>query len=73
MNTIVIGENSAKLLDQFSSELETNFANIPWKAMRGMRHRMTHGYELTDHGLVWDTVKDFLPDLIDRLRARRPG
>ena len=38
MNTIVIGENSAKLLDQFSSELETNFANIPWKAMRGMRH-----------------------------------
>ncbi|MFT3848209.1 MAG: DUF86 domain-containing protein [Propionivibrio sp.] len=70
MNIIVIGENAAKLLEQFGSDLETKFADIPWKAMRGMRHRMAHGYELTDYELVWDTIKNYLPDLIAKLEAR---
>ena len=70
MNIIVIGENAAKLLEQFGSDLETKFADIPWKAMRGMRHRMAHGYELTDYELVWDTIKNYMPDLIAKLKAR---
>ena len=70
MNIIVIGENAAKLLEHFGSDLETKFADIPWEAMRGMRHRMAHGYELTDYELVWDTIKNYMPDLIAKLKAR---
>ena len=70
MNIIVIGENSTKLLELFSGELSANYADIPWKAMRGTRNRMAHGYEDTDFELVWDTVKTYIPDLIAKLRAK---
>ena len=70
MNIIVIGENSAKLLELHCAELAAGYADIPWKAMRGMRHRMAHGYEETDFEMVWDTVKTYLPELIASLRKK---
>lgn len=70
MNIIVIGENSAKLLERFGEELDAAYAEIPWKAMRGMRHRMAHGYEETDFEMVWDTVKTYLPELVSKLKAK---
>lgn len=70
MNMIVIGENSAKLLEHFGEELANSYADIPWKAMRGMRHRMAHGYEETDFEMVWDTVKTYVPELVGKLREK---
>lgn len=70
MNIVVIGENSAKLLELHGEELTVGYADIPWKAMRGMRHRMAHGYEETDFDMVWDTVKTYIPELIDSLRKK---
>lgn len=38
--------------------------------MRGMRHRMAHGYEETDFEMVWDTLQTYIPELIARLRDK---
>lgn len=70
MNILVIGETAARLLAQFSQELEASYGDIAWKAMRGMRNRMVHGYEGTDFELVWDTASTYIPDLIAKLRNK---
>lgn len=70
MNLLVIGENATKLLANFSDELKLAYGDIEWKAMRGMRNRMAHGYEETDFELVWLTVRTYIPDLIIKLRAK---
>jgi uncharacterized protein with HEPN domain len=32
-----------------------------------MRNRITHGYEVVDPDLVWDTVREDFPPLIEAL------
>lgn len=70
MNIIVIGENSAKLLERFGDELTVAYPDIAWKAMRGMRSRMAHGYEDTDFEMVWDTAKTYIPHLVAALKEK---
>jgi uncharacterized protein with HEPN domain len=42
---------------------------IPWQDIIGTRHRLIHGYDRVDLRIVWDTVQDDLPPLIDTLRS----
>ena len=31
------------------------------------RHRITHGYDVVDYDILWDTVQDDLPPLVSAL------
>lgn len=42
-----------------------------WRAMRGMRNRIAHGYMLVDGGLVRDTLELDLPRVLAAIRAER--
>jgi len=44
---------------------------IPWHKISGIRNRITHEYFGIDEKIIWDTVKEALPELkkhISRLR-----
>lgn len=43
LNRRVIGELSAKLIESETAFI-AGHAEIPWASMRGMRHRIAHGY-----------------------------
>jgi uncharacterized protein with HEPN domain len=59
----VIGEASRGLSDEF----RTQFPELPWKKMVGMRDRLIHGYYDVDLDIVWETVTEDLPGLINKL------
>ena len=40
---------------------------VPWRNIRGMRNRIAHGYFETDFSIVWDTVQQALPELLEAL------
>ena len=40
---------------------------IPWHKIVGMRNRLIHGYDVTDTDILWDTITDDLPPLIEKL------
>ncbi|NKD86668.1 DUF86 domain-containing protein [Haematospirillum jordaniae] len=44
---------------------------VPWRSMRGMRNRIAHGYFEINLCVVWDTVQECLPELIEQLRLLR--
>ena len=61
---IQVAENSDKLTDTFKSQ----HADIPWRAMKGMRNRIVHEYGNVDLSVVYDTVKYDIPALITELK-----
>ncbi len=68
MSIIVLGEAASKVMDLHAEFANAN-AQIPWRAMRGMRNRIAHGYFDINLDLVWDTVQTALPSLLNELKA----
>jgi uncharacterized protein with HEPN domain len=62
LNLIVIGEAAVQIETEFPDFAVAN-PSVPWKKLRGMRNRMTHGYFDTNLDIVWETVKNALPEL----------
>ena len=64
MKLLVIGELASKVLEEDAPFAKAN-PNVPWLKMKGMRNRMAHGYFELDHEVVWDTVRNAVPELIE--------
>ena len=62
--TMVIGEASYKLSQQFTSK----FNDIPWADITGMRHHIVHGYYRVDNQVVWNILTKDIPDLRTRIQ-----
>lgn len=60
---IQVSENSDKLTDNFKE----GHADIPWRAMKGMRNRIVHEYGNVDLAIVYDTIKNDIPKLLCQL------
>lgn len=58
-NIEIIGEATKKI----SSELKTQYKEIPWKEMSGMRDKLIHDYFGVDVDVVWKTVQEDIPYL----------
>ena len=66
LNLFVIGEAATKLLSEYP-EFAHQHSAIEWKAMKGMRNRIAHGYFDVDLEIVWETVGASLPKLLSQL------
>jgi uncharacterized protein with HEPN domain len=55
----IVGEATKRL----PMTLRDQYPNIPWKQMAGMRDRIIHGYDTVDLEIVWDVVKQDIPQI----------
>ena len=62
----IIGEASRRLSEQGRASLP----ELPWHSMVSMRNLMIHEYDGVDYTLVWETVKNDLPQLVKLLEKR---
>ena len=70
MNFIIIGEAATKVMDGYAEFIQAH-AEVPWRSMRNMRNRMAHGYFDVNLEVVWETVQEWLPELLKQLPAVR--
>lgn len=56
---IAIGEESKKI----DTKLKEEFPDIDWKAIAGIRDKLSHDYRGIDPNIVWNVVQDKLDDL----------
>ena len=61
---IQVSENSGKLTD----DLKAQHASVPWHAMKGLRNRIVHEYGSVVLSIIYDTVQNDLPELLNGLR-----
>ena len=60
-----IGEGFKRIDERTNQALLATRPEIPWKAVKGMRDHIAHGYFDINNELVWDVVKNDLPALRD--------
>jgi uncharacterized protein with HEPN domain len=61
-NIEIIGE-AASSIQQQTPEFVMAHPELPWNEMRGMRNRMIHNYFDVNVDVVWNTIKESLPQL----------
>jgi len=55
----IIGEAVKNISDEFKDEHK----DIDWKKIAGMRDKIIHYYFGVNYNILWQTIKDKLPDL----------
>ena len=65
----ILGEASTKI----SKEFQDLHADLPWREMIGMRHKIVHDYFEVNLRVVWDVATEDLPELIKQLEAIVPN
>lgn len=60
---IQISENSKKLSDEFKQK----HSLVPWNAVYGFRNRIVHDYGNVDLNIIYETLKNDIPDLLEVL------
>lgn len=59
----IIGEATKKIPADFKVKNST----IKWKNMAGMRDRLIHDYMGINYTIVWDVVKNKIPELYEQI------
>lgn len=55
----IIGEATKKI----PADVKIKWNSIQWKNMAGMRDRLIHDYIGVDYTIVWDVIKNKIPEL----------
>jgi uncharacterized protein with HEPN domain len=55
----IIGEATKKI----PADFKVLWSSIQWKNMAGMRDRLIHDYIGVNYSIVWDVIKNKIPDL----------
>ena len=63
LDVIVLGEAVSAIPDSVIQE----HPDIPWSEMRAMRHRLVHHYFSASPRIIWDTIQNDLPGLVEPL------
>lgn len=58
---IQISENAKKMTDEYKTE----HSQIPWNALYGLRNRIVHDYGSVILDVVYDTLKNDIPEMLD--------
>lgn len=64
----IIGEAARRI----STETREKHFEIEWREMTSMRNLVIHEYDVVDIKLVWDTVQNKIPPLIETLSTIVP-
>ena len=59
----IIGEAARGITNEFHRD----HPELAWKSMVGMRDRLIHGYFDINLDILWETVRNDLPPLIDKI------
>lgn len=60
----IIGEATKKI----PADYKIKWSTIHWKNMAGMRDRLIHDYIGVNYSIVWDVLKNKIPELFDQIQ-----
>ena len=63
-NVLQVGELAAKAIEL---GIDNEHPEIEWRQMRGMRNRIVHDYEGIRLEIVWETIQNDFPELLNKM------
>lgn len=64
-NLEIVGEAAKNI----SEELKSKYPQVPWKDLSGVRDKLIHHYFGVNFDVVWDIVKEELPEITLQLEV----
>jgi uncharacterized protein with HEPN domain len=61
----IVGEAASRIPE----DVRKTHQSVPWQLAADMRNKLIHGYDVIEYAIVYDTVKDDLPVLVQQLDA----
>lgn len=61
----IIGEATKKI----PADFKVKWNSIQWKNMAGMRDRLIHDYMGVNYSIVWDVIKNKIPELYNQIET----
>ena len=71
MCLLIIGESTGRI-ERKSPEFVAERPDWPWNGIRGLRNKIAHDYFNLDLSVIWLTVRQSLPDLLEKIEALGP-
>jgi uncharacterized protein with HEPN domain len=68
-NLTVIGEAA----NHIPSEIRNRYSDIPWRQMIDLRNFSVHAYWNLHPSIIWDTIQNDLPPLVEQLNGLLSG
>jgi uncharacterized protein with HEPN domain len=65
----IVGEAAS----QVTAETRAQLPDLPWNSMVGMRNRLVHAYFDINRDILWTTVTEAAPPLVERLKRLLAG
>ena len=59
----IIGEATKKI----PADFKVKWSTIQWKNMAGMRDRLIHDYIGVNYAIVWDVIRNKIPDMNNQI------
>lgn len=66
LNVLQISELAAKAIEW---GIDAEYPDIEWRQMRGMKNRIVHDYDGIRLEIVWETIQNDFPVLLEKLSA----
>jgi uncharacterized protein with HEPN domain len=60
----IVGEATKRV----PQEVRAAYPEVPWRNMAGMRDRIIHGYDNVNLRILWDVVKQEIPEIKPHLQ-----
>jgi len=60
---IIGGEASKKIPIEIKTKID-----LPWKEIAGMRDKLIHDYFGVDYSIIWKTIEDDIPILLNQIK-----
>ncbi|WP_455669081.1 HepT-like ribonuclease domain-containing protein [Phocaeicola sp.] len=68
MRIQVIGETIKAVDDKTKQSLLSEYPQIPWKKVIGLRNIISHEYANIDYDIIWVVIVKYLPSLAETVR-----
>lgn len=59
----------ATVAERLPETFKAQHPDVEWRSINRMRNLVAHHYDKINHDLMWSTLKNDLPALLDRLRS----
>jgi uncharacterized protein with HEPN domain len=69
VRTITVVGEAANRICKVAPDFVANHPELPWSQMRGIRNKVVHDYFDVAWDIVWNTVKDDFPRLLQQVNS----
>ena len=64
-NLEIIGEAATHIPD----DVQSQYPMVPWRSIKGMRNLLIHEYWSSDLLIIWKTIQESIPQLLEALKG----